>query len=105
MRVSFDDVDHTNRIIANGQFVVMLKDFVETFKPECCYCFEANGVRSLTMVVNNKDNLLTANYAEPFFQGFKANVVFHPCFGLEDYEAQGAAIGASIKKYSENGKK
>ena len=51
------------------------------------------------MVVEMQEGTDLPKIAEAFFLGLNARVTMRPCFGLDDMESLGEAIGPVVEKY------
>ena len=93
-------IDKGNELVRSGEIGNVLQAIVEEHKPEAAYFYPNDaGERAGALVVEMQKGTDLPKIAEALFLGLNARVSMRPCFGLDDMESLGEAIGPVIEKY------
>ena len=93
-------IEKGNELIRTGKIEDVIRSIVEEHKPEAAYFYTSDsGERSGSLVVDMQQGTDLPRIAEALFLGLNARVTMRPCFGLDDMEHLGEAIGPVVEKY------
>jgi len=86
MKVSMP-VEAGNRGVKEGILPETVMSFVEKMKPEACYFFPENGLRTALFFFDLENPMMIPTVVEPFFTNLNASIELTPAMNLEDMKA------------------
>ncbi|MBO9732063.1 MAG: hypothetical protein J7623_25705 [Chitinophaga sp.] len=89
-------VEASNKAVADGTMVKIVKSVTEKFHPEATYFLPLDGCRTMLFVFDLKDSSDLPVIAEPFFSSLNAKLEFTPVMNAEDLQ-KGLANAGVVK--------
>ena len=86
-------VEEGNRGIQDGTVPKLIQEMQERWQPEAAYFATFDGQRTMYVVFDMADSSVMPPFAEPFFMGLNANVVFAPVMNGDDLQKGLSQLG------------
>ena len=87
------DTETSTAVLQTGKLEAIIKEFVDTTKPEAAYFFPDQGKRCASFVFDMRDASEIPRLVEPLFQELKAEVQLVPVMNLDDLQKGLSSLG------------
>jgi hypothetical protein len=80
-------VESGNKAISDGKLQPMLEEWIDSVKPEAAYFFPQDGMRTMMIFFEMKENSQMPVVGEPLFEQLNAKIDVTPAMNLDDLMA------------------